>query len=109
MRDNQAAYRFESRSSRQVASFVAPLSGQLQRAGLTTMGTYVRIAQVQLHRHRHDSDRPWIVVDTSHRSVTLPDGESFFAWAHENWPAPRWTVQLDPWELSPDGRRGFAG
>ena len=57
----------------------------------------------------HDSDRPWIVVDTSHRSVTLPDGESFFAWAHENWPAPRWTVQLDPWELSPDGRRGFAG
>ena len=25
---------------------------------------------------------------------------SFFAWAAERWPAERFTVQLDPWELS---------
>lgn len=48
----------------------------------------------------HDPDRPWIVVSTSHGQVTLPDEANFFAWAHEHWPAPRWSVQLDPWQLS---------
>ncbi len=52
----------------------------------------------------YDAERPWLVLSTSQGKVTLPDGASFFAWAHENWPAPRWTVQLDPWELSPDRR-----
>jgi hypothetical protein len=23
-------------------------------------------------------------------------GSSFFAWAAEHWPAPRWSVELDP-------------
>jgi hypothetical protein len=49
----------------------------------------------------YDPQRPWIVVGTSHGQVTLPDDSNFFAWAHENWPAPRWGVQLDPWQLSP--------
>ena len=37
--------------------------------------------------------------------VTLDDGVSFFKWAHEHWPAPRWSVELDPWQLSPDRPR----
>jgi hypothetical protein len=48
----------------------------------------------------HDPERPWIVVATRHGQVKLSDDASFFAWAHENWPAPRWSVQLDPWQLS---------
>lgn len=49
---------------------------------------------------KHDSERPWIVVGQEHRIVTLDDGVKFFEWANENWPAPRWTVQLDPWQLT---------
>ena len=41
-----------------------------------------------------------IVVGTSHAQVALPDDANFFAFAHEHWPAPRWSVQLDPWQLS---------
>jgi hypothetical protein len=48
-----------------------------------------------------DPERPWIVVGTSHGQVTLAYEASFFAWAHENWPAPRWSVELDPYELAP--------
>jgi hypothetical protein len=58
----------------------------------------------------HDLDRPWIVLGREHRTVTLGDEESFFEWAAENWPAPRWTVELAPWQLAPrrrsDGRAG---
>jgi hypothetical protein len=50
----------------------------------------------------HEVERPWLVLGTSHGSVTLPDGTSFFEWAQENWPAPRWSVQLDPWQLAPN-------
>jgi len=49
----------------------------------------------------HDPEQPWIVVGTSHAQVALPDDVNFYAWAHEHWPAPRWSVQLDPWQLSP--------
>ncbi len=49
----------------------------------------------------YDPDQPWIVIGTGHGTVRLPDNESFFRWAHENWPSPRWGVQLKPWQLSP--------
>ena len=49
----------------------------------------------------HDTDRPWIVVGQEHRIATLEDGVAFSAWAHEQWPAPRWSVELDPWQLAP--------
>ena len=49
----------------------------------------------------HDSERPWLALSSERRSVELPDGVEFFAWARERWPAPRWSVQLDPWQLSP--------
>lgn len=71
---------------------------------MTTMGTYVRMLRFGYTVTEHNPDRPWLVVGTSHGTVTLPDGESFFRWAYEHWPPPRWSIQLDPWELSPDGR-----
>ena len=49
----------------------------------------------------HDAHRPWIVFGTEPHKVTLEQGVDFFAWAQERWPKPRWTVQLDPWQLSP--------
>ena len=49
----------------------------------------------------HDVDRPWIVLGSEHRTVSLEDGVAFFAWAHGQWPAPRWSVELDPWQLTP--------
>jgi hypothetical protein len=49
----------------------------------------------------HDPDRPWMVLSSEHRTIKLPDGMDFLTWAREQWPAPRWSVQVDPWELSP--------
>ena len=49
----------------------------------------------------HDPERPWMVLSSEHRTIKLPDGMDFFTWAREQWPAPRWSVQVDPWELSP--------
>jgi hypothetical protein len=48
----------------------------------------------------HDPERPWIVRGSSHGQGTLPDDSSFFEWAQEHWPAPQWSVQLDPWQLT---------
>ena len=49
----------------------------------------------------HDLERAWIVVGQEHQTVTLADGVKFFEWAREHWPEPRWTVQPDPWHLTP--------
>jgi hypothetical protein len=44
----------------------------------------------------HDPDKPWLVRGNSRGTVTLDEDASFFAWAAEHWPAPRWSVELDP-------------
>lgn len=49
----------------------------------------------------HDPDRPWIVRDQRHETVRLDAGMSFFKWAAGQYPQDRFTVELDPWELSP--------
>jgi hypothetical protein len=49
----------------------------------------------------HDPEQPWIVRHQERRTVELDDGVRFFEWARKQWPAPRWTVELDPWQLSP--------
>jgi hypothetical protein len=46
-----------------------------------------------------DPERPWLVLAQEHRTVTLEDGVNFYEWAHTQWPDPRWTVELDPWQL----------
>ncbi len=53
----------------------------------------------------HDPERPWIVVGSEHHTATLEDVGSFFEWAHKRWPAPRWTVELDSWQLAPSWPR----
>ena len=50
----------------------------------------------------HDPERPWIVVGQEQRIVWLDDEARFFEWAAEQWPGPRWTAELDPWQLSPE-------
>ncbi len=45
----------------------------------------------------HDPDRPWMVLVSEHRTIKLADGLDFFTWADRQWPAPRWSVELDPW------------
>jgi hypothetical protein len=47
----------------------------------------------------HDPDRPWIVVGSEHYLVTLDANENFFRWARDRWPEPRWSIELDPWQL----------
>ena len=37
-----------------------------------------------------------MVLASEHRAIKLPDGVDFFAWAHGQWPARRWSVELDP-------------
>jgi hypothetical protein len=45
----------------------------------------------------HDAERPWIVLGSEHRTIALEDGVQFFECSRKHWPAPRWTVELDPW------------
>jgi hypothetical protein len=48
----------------------------------------------------HNPDKPWIVVGRQHCTVELDEGQNFFEWARDRWPAPRRTVELDPWAPS---------
>jgi hypothetical protein len=47
----------------------------------------------------HDPERPWIVRSIAQETVALPDGTDFGEWAREHYPAPRFSVQQDPWQL----------
>jgi hypothetical protein len=53
----------------------------------------------------HDPDRSWMVLASEHRTIKLPDGLDFFTRAYEQWPAPRWSIELDPWALAPTRQR----
>ena len=52
----------------------------------------------------HDPERPWLVLNSEHRTVTLDDGVDFGSWAREQWPSEHWTVELDPWTNAPHWR-----
>ena len=47
----------------------------------------------------HDPAKPWIVCGQERHTIALDDGVNFFEWAREHWPAPRWSVELDPSQL----------
>jgi hypothetical protein len=51
----------------------------------------------------HDPTKPWIVLGSEHRTIELPEERAFFEWANEAWPRDRYTVTLDPGQLSPWG------
>jgi hypothetical protein len=53
----------------------------------------------------HDAERPWIVLGSERHTATLADDVSFFEWARERWPSPRFKIELDPWQLSSDWPR----
>lgn len=67
--------------------------------GLTAMRTCVRVREYRYTVSEHDLEKPWLVIGREHRAVRLGDDASFFEWAHQTWPEPRYTVQLDPWQL----------
>jgi hypothetical protein len=67
--------------------------------GLTAMRTYVRVREYRYTVTEHDLEKPWLVIGQEHRTVRLDDDANFFEWAHRTWPEPRYTVQLDPWQL----------
>jgi len=57
----------------------------------------------------HDPEKPWLVRGRRHGTVKLEDDASFFEWAAEGWPAPRWSVELDPGRLAPWLRGSVVG
>lgn len=61
-------------------------------------------ARIWVHGCRADPDRPWIVRDQRHETVQLEDDASFCKWAASRYPRERFTVDLDPWSLSPRNR-----
>lgn len=65
------------------------------------MQTYVRVREYGFAITEYDPERPWAVLSSEHRTIKLPDGLDFYAWAHGQWSAPHWSVELDPWQLSP--------
>ena len=40
----------------------------------------------------YDPQRPWVVLDTAHRTVELPDDQNFDRWARERFPDDRFRV-----------------
>lgn len=53
----------------------------------------------------HNPNRPWLVTDQRHETVELEDSTSFTEWAGSRYPRDRYTVELDPWSLSPRDQR----
>jgi hypothetical protein len=62
----------------------------------------VFVREYQFTVTEHDPDRAWIILSREHQVAELEDGVQFFAWAAERWPRDRFTVELDPWQLSPE-------
>lgn len=67
------------------------------------MRTCVRVREVGYTVVQYDRDRPWIVVVQRHETVQLAEDEDFNAWAKARYPEPRFSVQADPWALTPRG------
>ena len=48
----------------------------------------------------HQPDKPWLVVSVKRgMTIELEDGANFFEWSHQQWPADRYSVELDPYQL----------
>lgn len=60
--------------------------------GRTETRTYVRCASTASRSLSVIRTAPWTVLLSEHRTIKRPDGVNFCAWAHEQWPAPRWSV-----------------
>ena len=69
---------------------------------MTTVRTYVRAREYGYTVTEHDTERPWIVRDQRHETVRLGDDVQFFEWSAARYPHDRYTVRVDPWELTPE-------
>ncbi|HYB25859.1 MAG TPA: hypothetical protein VEF89_04535 [Solirubrobacteraceae bacterium] len=56
--------------------------------------TYVRVREYGFTITEHDPERPWMVLSSEHRTIKLPDGFDFFAWARRQWPPPQCFLRL---------------
>ena len=65
------------------------------------MRTYVRMRRYGFQLTEHDEKKPWLIVSKRHEEMKLPDDESFFRWTAQNYPRSRYSIDVDPWTLSP--------
>ena len=72
-----------------------------RRAKLDVDANICSVREYRFTLVEHDPSEPWLIVIQEHRSIELDDDVDFFAWARKRWPAPRWMVELDPWQLTP--------
>ena len=49
----------------------------------------------------HDEKKPWLIVSQRHEEVELPDDAAFYRWIAEHYPKNRYSVDPDPWTMSP--------
>lgn len=49
----------------------------------------------------HDPEQPWLIIGSGLHPIELDTDTDFYKWAHERWPSDRFTVELDPWSLTP--------
>jgi hypothetical protein len=75
-----------------------------QREADIVWGYVCEHAFVRLYGFRvteHDLERPWVIIASGRHRVELDSDVDFYQWAHEQWPPDRFTVELDPWTLTP--------
>jgi len=51
--------------------------------------------------HEYDPDQPWIITNSTRKTIDLPSVLGFWTWVNETYPRPRWEVVPDPWQLEP--------
>ena len=61
------------------------------------------VHEYQIHVSEHDHEPPWLVREQRYEKVLLDDDVEFFEWSAARTPQDRYTVQLDPWSLTPKG------
>ncbi len=48
----------------------------------------------------HHEHKPWLVINSRHEEVELPDDVAFYSWIAEHYPKHRYSVDPDPWTMS---------
>jgi hypothetical protein len=66
----------------------------------------IRSLRVRIQVTEHDEREPWLIVSSHHEEVELPDDVAFFRWVAEHYPKSRYSVDPDPWAMSPKRFKG---
>lgn len=60
--------------------------------------------QYRFQVSEHDRARPWIVIgEIRYHTISLEDDINFFEWSSQQWPSPRFKIELLPWGGQSDG------